>query len=85
MAKVKNMYLRGTVEQVKGWKEESDFIGRNVSRITEGGKALQIFAIAPQKRKKRPDEEKEKAARATRRGNGHSKYRNVDAGVDEDS
>ena len=86
MAKVSNKRLYGTPAQVKAWKEESDFIGRNVSRITEDGRCLEIFAIAPKKRdKKRKDEEKEKTVRRPRRGNGYSKYKNLASEVDDDS
>lgn len=74
------MHLHGTPEQIKAWKEESDWIGRNVSRIEEPTH-LVIYPIAPKKRS-RPNKEEEaedsqKPARA-RRGNGHTRNRKVD-------
>ena len=79
MAKVRNKHLYGTPEQIKAWKEESDWIGRNMSRITEDGH-LEIFAIPPKKRS-RPKDEDEKAenkARRPRRGNGYNRYKEMD-------
>jgi hypothetical protein len=76
MAKVRNMHLRGTPEQVKAWKEESDFIGRNLSRIEEPGH-LVIYALPP-KRKSRKEKEEEAREERKRRGNGFTRTKKVD-------
>lgn len=78
MAKIKNKHIYGTPEEIKRIKEESDYIGRNVSRIAKDGHLI-IFAIPPKRRKpkQKVDEENTKT-RPARRGNGYNRYKEME-------
>jgi len=79
VAKVKNLHLYGTPEQVKAWKEEYDYSAKNQSRIDpENPGHLIVFAFPPKnkKEKKKVEESTEKGARP-RRGNGYSRHKNM--------
>lgn len=75
------MHVYDTPERIKEIKEESDFIGRNVSRIDrDDPRHLTIYALPPKRRSKpkaEVDEEKGDE-RQTRRGNGYNRYKEMD-------
>lgn len=79
MAKIKNQHIYGTPEEIKRIKEESDYIGRNVSRIAEDGHLI-VFAIPPKRKsvKKKEEETDGKRTRAPRRGNGYNRYKEME-------
>lgn len=74
MSKNKNHKLYGTPEQIKIWKEEIDFIGRD-SMIKDG--VLIVFAIdrrhgKKHKEKESRDKRKEKFSRRTEKSSSDS-------------
>lgn len=81
MAKIQNKHVYGTPERIKEIKEESDWIGRNVSRIDrENPGHLIVFAIPPKKRSRPKTEETQEAGspeRKPRRSNGYSRYKEI--------
>ena len=78
MAKIRNRHIYGTPEEIKRIKEESDYIGRNVSRIAKDGHLI-IYALPPKKKKRPKTEEKKESAnkRRPRRGNGYNRYKEM--------
>lgn len=77
---MKNKHIYGSPERIKAIKEESDWIGRNVSRIDrEDPGHLIIYAIPPKKRSKpKVEEEETTKERRPRRGNGYNRYREME-------
>lgn len=76
--KIKNRHVYDTPERIKEIKEESDWIGRNVSRIDPNNpRHLIIFAIPPKKRTKPKVDEERKTERRPRRGNGYNRYKEM--------